>query len=189
MDPTFTPDIYDEITTMIQYIPIINDEIQDGDIDTQFGIPLDEIEMAKKIGHNKDWISVRDIINLMIKLLQDERRTELIDLQQYAILMSGISYPPQYLLFDYCLAALDKDITDALLYLDHSYKILNLSSSFHIMLACITRNKFLDDKDVRKFLAILANTIQPISAPSHKDRYGQEYRNRFDTYDKELERK
>ena len=188
MSSNFTPDTHNEICSMIQFIPIVSNEIQHGDIYTKFSMPLDVLERTKEIGHDGDSISVRDVINLMTKFFQDKRSEELVNQQYYEFVKDGIGYATAYLLFDYCLAALSKDITDATLYLDHSYNIIHLYPSFHMLLHCITKKEYLDDKDIRKFLAILANDIQPTNASDHKDDYGQEYRDRFDTYCKELEK-
>ena len=185
MGSDLIPDIHDEIYSLIRLIPIINNKIKDGDLDIKFAIPLNVIEQAKKIGYDGDSISVRDIINLITKFFQDRRRLELADQQHHESSNNGKSFMKKYLLFNYCLAALSKDIADATMYLTNPYLTLILNSSFQVLLYCITKNEYLDDEDIRKFLAILANIIQPTSASDH---YGQEYRDRFDTYCKELEK-
>ena len=188
MDSDRIPNIHNEMISVIRLIPIVGNEIRDGDINTKFDIPLDVIDHAKKIGYDSNSISVRDIINLMTKFFQSKTREELINEPYYKFIKDGVDYARVYVLFDYCLAALSKDITDATLYLSHSYNILNLYYLFHELLRCITKKEYLDDKDIRKFLAVLANDIQPTNASDHKDDYGQEYRDRFDTYCKELEK-
>jgi hypothetical protein len=49
----------------------------------------------------------------------------------------GCSYHVEYLLFDFCLAALEGDSLDAKLYLSRSFHILGLHQSFNLLLSVI----------------------------------------------------
>jgi hypothetical protein len=46
-----------------------------------------------------------------------------------------VTYPAQYVLFDFCLAALEGGHLDARLFLTHGFQILGLSHQFNLLLA------------------------------------------------------
>jgi hypothetical protein len=71
---------------------------------------------AEDKSKKKDVISFRDIVRLLIKFLKGA------DLKESKIALGGrleelrkigVTYPAQYLLFDFCLAALEGDHLDA----------------------------------------------------------------------------
>ena len=98
----------------------------------------------------------------------------------------GCSYPVEYLLFDFCLAALDGDYTDAGLYLAHSLHILGLSKSFGLLLSVIINEQLSKESDVRLLLVLLARGIAPRNADSYIDSYGNEYKKRYEIYNQVL---
>jgi hypothetical protein len=49
----------------------------------------------------------------------------------------GITYPAQYLLFDFCLTASEGDHLDARLYLAHGFQNLGLFQKFNLLLSAI----------------------------------------------------
>ena len=94
----------------------------------------------------------------------------------------GCSYPVEYLLFDFCLAALDEDYLDAALYLAHSFHILGLSKSFNLLLSVIVNEKLTYDRDVKRLFILLARAIEPRNAQSYVDTYGIRFRRRYEIY-------
>lgn len=189
MDSTFTPTIFGDIADLTNDIMIANGKFMNNEnIDTKFGLSIPHYDFIKNLGHEDKWISFRDIVNLFTRFLRDRNWGEEIPAQIYHITMEfNPQYPFQYLLFDYCLAALGDNLTDAHLYLEHSFRILHMEPIFHMFLECIICEKLIHDSDVRRFLLVLANTIQPVSAPSYIDRFGPDFKNRFEIYQKEME--
>ena len=94
----------------------------------------------------------------------------------------GCSYPIEYLLFDFCLAALEEDFLDAGLYLAHSFHILGLSKSLNLLLSVIVNEKLTNDRDVRRLIILLEKTIEPRNAESYSDTYGSRFRRRYEMY-------
>ena len=95
-------------------------------------------------------------------------------------------YSVEYLLFDFCLLALDGDYTDAGLYLAHSLHILGLSKSFGLLLSVIINEQLSKESDVRLLLVLLARGIAPRNADSYIDSYGNEYKKRYEIYNQVL---
>ncbi|MCE9651917.1 MAG: hypothetical protein K8Q89_02500 [Nitrosarchaeum sp.] len=188
-ESVFSPDIFQELAYVIQDIPIVGFKIQTihnaSILDSEFGISKDEsIEFLKKIGYDTDSISVRKLVQLFTKLLMDDRWGYLIIEQIYTKLRKvNPSYPIEYLLFDYCLAELNEDYTDALLYLAHAYHILDLDNSFYLLLGTLAKEELAKDNDVKEFVTALARLSMPVSASSHKELFGETYVKRFDILD------
>ena len=63
------------------------------------------------------------------RLQREKQKTTFLDVEQrYKQLYEiGCPYPIEYLLFDFCLAAIEVDFLDAALYLAHSFHIPGLS--------------------------------------------------------------
>lgn len=99
----------------------------------------------------------------------------------------GCSYPVQYLLFDFCLAALEGDHIDAKLYLSHSFHILGLDRSFNLLLSVIINEPLTYDSDVRELLTLLARISEPRNAKTYLNTYGNEYLRRYQIYQHQLE--
>ncbi len=142
-------------------------------------------ERSKK----RDNISFRDIVRLLIKFLKGA------DLKESKIALGGrleelrkigITYPAQYLLFDFCLAALEGDHLDAKLYLAHGFQILGLSQQFNLLLSAIVYTPLTDDEEVRELLTLLAVISQPADAKVYLEIYGEDFKKRYEIFQNEL---
>ena len=92
-------------------------------------------------------------------------------------------HPPESLFFDFCLAYLGGDYTDAKLFLDHSKYLLGIPYYFRLLLYKITHTPILrNDNNIKKFVAMVARTIQPMSAKGFESEYGEEYFRRYAIY-------
>lgn len=137
----------------------------------------------------KDTISFRDIIRLLIKFLKGA------DLKESKIALGGrleelrkigVTYPAQYLLFDFCLAALEGDHLDAKLYLAHGFQILGLSQRFNLLLSAIVHTPLTKDEEVRELLTLLAVISQPVDAKAYRELYGDDFQKRYEIFQNEL---
>ena len=103
MSSIFTPTIFGDIADLTNDIMIQDGKFMDANIDTKFSLSIPHYEFVKGIGHEDEWISFRDIVNLFTKFLQDRNWGEEIPAQIFHITMEYVpQYPFQYLLFDYC---------------------------------------------------------------------------------------
>jgi hypothetical protein len=181
----------EEILKLVEFIPIIgalpsNGRFADNvTIDSEF-----YFECIKRKG------SFRDIMRLInIELAKEEGddtvcKNVIFPKQRYTQLREiGCSYPIEYLLFDFCLAALDGNYVDAGLYLAHSYHILGLSKSFNLMLSVIINEQLVDEKDARDLIVLLASAIEPRNAEEYIDSYGIGFKKRYQIYEKEPSKK
>jgi hypothetical protein len=134
--------------------------------------------------------SFRDIIRVInIKFLKGTKWEGILGQNRHKQLVDiGCSYPVQYLLFDFCLAALEGDYLDAKLYLSHSFHILGLHQSFNLLLSVIINEPLTYDKDVRDLLTLLATISEPRNAKTYLETYGNEYMRRYKIYLRELEK-
>ncbi len=144
---------------------------------------------GKEKGAKRDRISFRDIVRLLIKFLKGA------DLKESKIALGGrleelrkigITYPAQYLLFDFCLAALEGDHLDAKLYLAHGFQILGLSQRFNLLLSAIVYTPLTDDEEVRELLTLLAVISQPADAKVYLELYGEDFGKRYEIFQNEL---
>jgi hypothetical protein len=144
---------------------------------------------GKERNTKRDRISFRDIVRLLIKFLKGA------DLKESKIALGGrleelrkigITYPAQYLLFDFCLAALEGDHLDAKLYLAHGFQILGLSQRFNLLLSAIVYTPLTDDEEVRELLTLLAVISQPADAKVYLELYGEDFRRRYEIFQNEL---
>src|SRR5919112_703702 len=159
--------IFKEIERLVEYIPIethaegIGKLIGDTDIDTQFhfedldgiAVRLGVLEMGKKT------ISLREIVRLLNKFLNDARIDELVESpRRYRQMQaSGSGLPLKNLLFDFSLSALNGDYLDAKLYLAHSHYLLGLRRNLVLLLSIIINDpNNINDREVRKLLTNLA---------------------------------
>ena len=187
---------FEDIARMIEYIPISGTLPNSGRLiegetmDSNFLI--NEVDnFASKLGlQRKGSISFRDIVKVFSLYLKDINWQLLMNKQRYSQLVEiGCTYPAQYLLFDFCLAALDEDYLNARLYLAHSFHILGLHKPLNLLLSVIVNEeeqKLLKDKDVREFLALLAKAAEPRNASTYINTYGNEYSCRYRVYTEEL---
>jgi len=138
--------------------------------------------------NNRETLSFRDIVRLLIKFLKGA------DIREAKIALGGrleelrkigITYPAQYLLFDFCLAALEGDHLDAKLYLAHGFEILGLSSQFNLLLSAIVATPLTEDGEVRELLTLLAIICQPVDIAAYLELYGQDFENRYSIFQNE----
>jgi hypothetical protein len=180
---------FEEILKLVEYIPITGSLPSNGrfakdiTIDSMF-----YFENLKRTG------SFRDIVRIInMELAKIERQNRPQREKQKAIFLDveqrfkqlheiGCSYPIEYLLFDFCLSALEEDFLDAGLYLAHSFHILGLSKSLNLLLSVIVNEKLTNDRDVRRLIILLAKTIEPRNAESYSDTYGSRFRRRYEMY-------
>ena len=180
---------FEEILKLVEYIPITGSLPSNGRFAKN--ITMDSMfyfENLKRTG------SFRDIVRIInMELAKIERQNRPQREKQKAIFLDveqrfkqlheiGCSYPIEYLLFDFCLAALEEDFLDAGLYLAHSFHILGLSKSLNLLLSVIVNEKLINDSDVRRLIILLAKTIEPRNAESYSDTYGSRFRRRYEMY-------
>ena len=181
---------FDEILKLVEYIPITGNLPSNGrfakniTIDSMF-----YFESLQRKGSFKDIVRVINMELAKIggqqnKLQREKQNATFLDIEQrYKQLHElGCSYPVEYLLLDFCLAALDEDYLDAALYLAHSFHILGLSKSFNLLLSVIVNEKLMYDRDVKRLIILLARAIEPRNAESYIDTYGTRFRRRYDIY-------
>lgn len=139
--------------------------------------------------HKMKTISFRYIVKLLNRYLKDARWDKTTVGHRYNQLKEiGCTYPVEYLLFDFCLAALEGDFLDARLYLAHSFHILGLNKSFSLILSVIVNEPLISDSDVRELLTLLAKATEPRNAKRYLDTYGDGLRKRYEAYIEELQK-
>jgi hypothetical protein len=181
---------FEEILKLVEYIPITGSLPSNGrfakniTIDSMF-----YFESLQRKGSFKDIVRVINMELAKIGGQQNRFQREMqnatfLDIEQrYKQLHEiGCSYPVEYLLLDFCLAALDEDYLDAALYLAHSFHILGLSKSFNLLLSVIVNEKLMYDRDVKRLIILLARAIEPRNAESYINTYGTRFRRRYDIY-------
>jgi hypothetical protein len=181
---------FEEILKLVEYIPITGSLPSNGrfakntTIDSRF-----YFETLQRNGSFRDIVRVINIELSKVagqqnRLQREKQNSTFFDIEQrYKQLREiGCSYPIEYLLLDFCLAALDEDYLDAAIYLAHSFHILDLSKSFNLLLSVIVNEKLMYDRDVKRLIILLARAIEPRNAESYIDTYGTRFRRRYDMY-------
>ena len=181
---------FDEILKLVEYIPITGSLPSNGrfakntTMDSMF-----YFESLQRKGSFRDIVRVINmelakIVGQQNRLRREKQKATFLDIEQrYNQLQEiGCSYPVEYLLFDFCLAALDEDSLDAALYLAHSFHILGLSKSFNLLLSVIVNEQLTHDRDARRLIILLARVIEPRNAESYVDTYGSRFRRRYEMY-------
>jgi hypothetical protein len=181
---------FKEILKLVEYIPITGNLPSNGRFAKN--ITIDSMLYFESIQRTGSFRDIVRVINMELakivrqqNILQREKeKATFLDVEQrYKQLHEiGCSYPIEYLLFDFCLAALDEDFLDAALYLAHSFHILGLSKSFNLLLSVIVNEKLAYDGDVRRLIILLAEAIEPRNAESYIDTYGSRFRRRYEMY-------
>jgi hypothetical protein len=181
---------FDEILKLVEYIPITGGLPSNGRFAKN--ITIDSLFYFESLQHKGSFRDILRIINMeLAKIVGQQSRKQrekqnatFLDIEQrYKQLHEiGCSYPVEYLLFDFCLAALDEDYLDAALYLAHSFHILGLSKSFNLLLSVIVNEKLTYDRDVKRLFILLARAIEPRNAESYVDTYGIRFRRRYEIY-------
>jgi hypothetical protein len=176
---------FDEILKLIEYIPITGDLPSNGKFIN--GITMDSPFYLKHIDYLATFRDIVRVINM--KFIRDERWEKFSGQNRHNQLRAiGCSYPVEYLLFDFCLAALEGDFVDAKLYLSHSFHILGLHQSFNLLLSVIINEHLTYDNDARELLTLLAKASEPRNAKTYLKTYGNEYERRYQIYIYELEK-
>lgn len=182
------PDIFEEITKLIEFIPI--ESVIPSSAKFSRGVTILSRFSAKNVPYIMymkklnltNIISFKDIIRLFNLCLKDNRQKITIFQRFDQLKQIGATYPIEYLLFDFCLAALEGDTVDSKLYLAHSYHILGLRNSFNLLLSLILNESLTEDVDIREFLLLLARAVEPRNARTYIHAFGQEYRSRLERY-------
>ena len=192
-----------DILRLVEIIPIDNGKLKksinakipfkdlENNVDEKTLMVLFGQEKATADGKSKkkETISFRDIVRLLIKFLKGS------DIKESKIALGGrleelrkigITYPAQYLLFDFCLAALEGDHLDAKLYLAHGFQILGLSQTFNLLLSAIVYTPLTNDEEVRELLTLLAVISQPADAKVYLELYGEDFNKRYNIFQNEL---
>lgn len=182
---TIASDISD-ILQLVESMPINNKlEIK---IDAKVPIE-DKNGIIERLGINRKTISFRDIVNLLTKFIKgiystDTKITHAGRLDEVHKL--GCTYPAQYLLFDFCLAALEGDYLDAKLFLGHAFQIIGLSNQLNLLLSAIVYTPLTNDSDIRELLTLLALEVQPAKMEAYAELYGEEFQKRYKIYQNEI---
>jgi hypothetical protein len=192
-----------DILRLVEIIPIDNGKLKksinakvpfndlENNVDQKTLIVLfgQEEATADGMSKKKETISFRDVVRLLIKFLKGS------DIKESKIALGGrleelrkigITYPAQYLLFDFCLAALEGDHLDAKLYLAHGFQILGLSQRFNLFLSAVVYIPLTEDEEVRELLTLLAVISQPADAKVYLELYGEDFKKRYDIFQNEL---
>lgn len=172
----------DDLTGVMGNIPIVNGIIQsvnENAMDSKFGI-INRGDSAERLGITDDSISFRQIINRFNEFLLTNPTFDMSEYLNERKAKAG--YPIDYLIFDYCLSALEGNTLDSKLYLAHAFYILGFKQRVNLLLSTIVYTALTSDSDIRKFLTLLASSIEPISASSHVRTFGEEYGKRYNSY-------
>src|SRR5919107_1696515 len=146
-------------------------------------------KLAEIVGLDEQNISFRDIVILLIKFikgiyLDNDKVTPATRLNELRKI--GCTYPAQYLLFDFCLAALEGDLLDAKLFLGHAFNIIGLSNQLNLLLSAIVYTPLTSDKQIREFLTLLALEVQPANMDAYLELYGKDFQKRHQIYKNEI---
>jgi hypothetical protein len=182
---TISPNISD-ILELLENFPINNKLETEIDAKVSIGNKKDVI---KRLGINNKAITFRDIVNLLTNFIKGIYSTDakissvgrLSELRKV-----GCTYPAQYLLFDFCLAALAGDHLDAKLFLEHAFHIIGLSNQFNLLLSAIVYTPLTNDPDIRQLLTLLALEVQPARLDAYLELYGREFQTRYQIYKEEI---
>jgi hypothetical protein len=166
---TISPNISD-ILELLENFPINNKLETEIDAKVSIGNKKDVI---KRLGINNKAITFRDIVNLLTNFIKgiystDAKITSVGRLSE--LRKVGCTYPAQYLLFDFCLAALAGDHLDAKL----------------LLLSAIVYTPLTNDPDIRQLLTLLALEVQPARLDAYLELYGREFQTRYQIYKEEI---
>src|SRR5918911_4871670 len=176
---------FGEILKLIEYIPIAGELPSNGKFIN--GTTMDSPFYLKHIDYLATFRDIVRVINM--EFIRDKRWEKFSGENRHQQLREiGCSYPVEYLLFDFCLAALEGDYMDARLYLAHSFHLLGLHQSFTLLLSIIINENLTEDRDTRELLTLLARATEPRNAETYLETYGDEYRKRFRIYLEEIEK-
>jgi hypothetical protein len=188
MNKSYTGPNIADILELVESIPI-NNKLE-AEIDAKF--PLENNNnnrIAERVSLDEQKISFRDIISLLIDFIKgiyssDENVKSSIRLDKLRKI--GCTYPAQYLLFDFCLAALEGDLLDAKLFLGHAFNIIGLSNQLNLLLSAIVYTPLTSEKEVRELLTLLALEVQPANMEAYLQLYGKDFQKRHQIYENEI---
>lgn len=186
MNRTTTVADISDILLLVENFPINNRlEI---DLDAKVSVK-DKKEIIERLGMDSKLLSFRDIINLLTNFIKGiySTDTKIASVDRLDELRKiGCTYPAQYLLFDFCLAALEGDNLDAKLFLGHASQIIGLSNQFNLLLSAIVYTPLTNEPGVRQLLTLLALEVQPAKLDAYLELYGKEFQARYQMYKDEI---
>ena len=187
MNKSYTSPTISDILELVESIPI--DNKLEAEIDAKFPLQNNNNRIAERVGLDEKKISFRDIVSLLIDFIKgiyssNENVKPSIRLDELRKI--GCTYPTQYLLFDFCLAALEGDLLDAKLFLGHAFNIIGLSNQLNLLLSAIVYTPLTYDKQIRELLTLLALEVQPANMEAYLELYGKDFQNRHQIYKNEM---
>ena len=188
MNKSYTGPTISDILELVESIPI-NNKLE-AEIDTKFPLQKNNNNnIAERVSLDEQKISFRDIVSLFIEFIkgiyssnENIKSTKRLD----ELRKIGCTYPTQYLLFDFCLAALEGDFLDAKLFLGHALNIIGLSNQLNLLLSAIVYTPLTYDKQIRELLTLLALEVQPANMDAYLQLYGKDFQNRHQIYENEI---
>ena len=194
MNKSYTGPNISDILELVESIPI-NNKLE-AEIDTKFPLQKNNNNnnnnnnrIAERVNLDEQKISFRDIVSLFIEFIkgiyssnENIKPTKRLD----ELRKIGCTYPTQYLLFDFCLAALEGDFLDAKLFLGHALNIIGLSNQLNLLLSAIVYTPLTYDKQIRELLTLLALEVQPANMAAYLELYGTDFQNRHQIYENEI---
>ena len=189
MNKSYTGPTISDILELVESIPI-NNKLE-AEIDAKFPLQKNNNNnrIAERVSLDEQKISFRDIVSLLIDFIKgiyssNENIKPSIRLDELRKI--GCTYPTQYLLFDFCLAALEGDLLDAKLFLGHAFNIIGLSNQLNLLLSAIVYTPLTYDKQIRELLTLLALEVQPANMEAYLELYGKDFQNRHQIYKNEM---
>lgn len=187
MNKSYTGPTISDILELVESIPI-NNKLE-AEIDAKFPLQNNNNRIAERVNLDEQKISFRDIVTLLIDFIKgiyssNENVKPSIRLDELRKI--GCTYPTQYLLFDFCLAALEGDLLDAKLFLGHAFNIIGLSNQLNLLLSAIVYTPLTYDKQIRELLTLLALEVQPANMEAYLELYGKDFQNRHQIYKNEM---
>src|ERR687898_1184848 len=187
MNKSYTGPTISDILELVESIPI-NNKLE-AEIGDKFSLENNNNKLAERVGLDEQKISFRDIVSLLIEFIKgiyssNENIKPSIRLDELRKI--GFTYPAQYLLFDFCLAALEGDLLDAKLFLGHASQIIGLSNQFNLLLSAIVYTPLTNEPEIRQLLTLLALEVQPAKLDAYLELYGKEFRTRYQMYKDEI---
>jgi len=190
MNKSYTGPNISDILELVESIPI-NNKLE-AEIDTKFPLQKNNNNnnrIAERVNLDEQKISFRDIVSLFIEFIkgiyssnENIKPTKRLD----ELRKIGCTYATQYLLFDFCLAALEGDLLDAKLFLGHALNIIGLSNQLNLLLSAIVYTPLTYDKQIRELLTLLALEVQPANMAAYLELYGTDFQNRHQIYESEI---
>jgi len=188
MNKSYTGPNIADILELVESIPI-NNKLE-AEIDAKFPLKNNNNNrITERVSLDEQKISFRDIISLLIDFIKgiyssDENVKSSIRLDKLRKI--GCTYPAQYLIFDFCLAALEGDLLDAKLFLGHAFNIIGLSNQLNLLLSAIVYTPLTSEKEVRELLTLLALEVQPANMEAYLQLYGKDFQKRHQIYENEI---